>query len=97
MFQAMFKANTQGLEDECSIAGMKDLVLHHAPSASFGFLMLILALCVRRHINDITTMMASLREAETWQQQKGVWMVSQAPSVLQVKSDPVQVTRTQMW
>ena len=42
-------------------------------------------------------MVASLQEVESWWQQKGVRVVSRAPSVSQSKSDSMRVTRTQMW
>ena len=78
--------------NECLMVRMQDLMLQHAPSASFGSLMAILALFVSHHINDITTMLVSLGEAETHQQQKGV---SRASSVSQTVT-PMWVTRTQM-
>lgn len=59
--------------------------------------MAMLALYGGHHINDVTTMVASLREVETWWQHKGVRMVHKAPSVLELKSNPVWVTRIQMW
>ena len=45
------------------MAGVRDLVLQHTSSASFRSLMAMLALYVRCHINDVTTMVASLGEA----------------------------------
>ena len=68
-----------------------------AHSASSVSLMAILAPFFGSHINDVTTMVASLREVETRWQQKGVRRVSQAPSVSQLKSNPVWVTRIQIW
>lgn len=97
MLQIVFNLNAYGLEDECFMAEMRDLVLHHAPSASFGSLMAILTPYVGHCINDATTMVVNLGEAETQWQQKGVWMVSLAPSVSQAKNNPVWVTSTQMW
>ena len=95
--QAMCNPNTHGPNDECFMVGMSDLVLQHTPPAFFGSLMAMLASYVECHINDVTTMVASLREVETRWQQKGVRMVSQAPSVSQLKSNPVWVTRIQIW
>ena len=76
MRQAMFNPNTQGPDGECFTAGIQDPVLQHTPSASFGSLREILALCLLHRINDVTTMVVTLGEAETRQQQKGVRMVS---------------------
>ena len=75
---------------------MTDLVLQHTPSSSFGSVVAILAWYVGRCINDIT-MLVSLGKAESQQQQKGIRVMSGAPSVLQAKSNPMQATRTQMW
>ena len=72
MCQAMFNLNTHGPDDECFVAGMRDLVLQHAPSASFGSLMAILASYVGCYINDVITMVVSLREAKMHPQQKGM-------------------------
>ena len=80
----MFNPNTNGPSDEHFMAGKRDLVLQHAPSASFGSLMAILAPYVGRHINDVTTMVASLGEMESLQQQKGVLKVSQTPFALRL-------------
>ena len=52
MCQTMFNPNTNGPSDEHFMAGKKDLVLQHAPSASFGSLLAILAPYVGHHIND---------------------------------------------
>lgn len=61
-----------GLDDEQFLAGMWDLVLQNAPSSTFGLLMAILAPYVGRLINEVTTVAASLGEAETRRQQRGV-------------------------
>lgn len=61
-----------GLDDEQFLAGMWDLVLQNAPSSTFGLLMAILAPYVGRLINEVTTVVASLGEAETRRQQMGV-------------------------
>lgn len=61
-----------GLDDEQFLAGMWDLVLQNAPSSTFGLLMAILAPYVGRLINEVTTVVASLGEAETRRQQRGV-------------------------
>ena len=66
MCQAMFNLNTHGPDDECFVAGMRDLVLQHAPSASFGSLIAILASYVGCYINDVITMVVSLGEVESW-------------------------------
>lgn len=65
MRQAMFDPNTPGPDD--FTAGIRDLVLEHAPSTFFGSLMDILAPRVGLSINDITTMVVSLGEAERCQ------------------------------
>ena len=91
--QSMFNLNTHDPGTECFTPGMRDLVLMHAPSASFGSLMAILAPYAGHHISNVTMMVASLGEAESQRQQKAVWAVSQAPSAPQ-SSNPVQVTTT---
>ena len=65
MHQAMFNLNIRGPDDECFVAGMRDLVLQHIPFPSFGSLRAILAPYVGCCINDITTMVASLGETES--------------------------------
>ena len=70
--QSMFNLNTHDPGTECFTPGMRDLVLMHAPSASFGSLMAILAPYAGHHISNVTMMVASLGEAESQQQQKGV-------------------------
>ena len=79
MRQAMFNPNTQGPDDECFTAGMRDLALQHAPSTSIGSLIAILTMYVSCRTNDITTMIASLGEVESHHQQKAVCTVSQSP------------------
>ena len=86
--QTMFNPHTCGPDDECFTERMRDLLLQHAPFASFGSLMAILAPYVGRHINDVTTMVASLGEMESLQQQKGVLKVSQTPFALRQKVNP---------
>ena len=76
MHQAIFNPNTQDPNDECFTAGMKD-----APSSSFDSLITILVPYVGQCINDITTMVTSLGEAESCRQQKAVHTVSRGPSV----------------
>ena len=72
MHHTMFNLNSHGPDDECCMTGMRDLLLRDASSATFGSLMPILAPYVRCPINDITTMVVSLGEVESWRQQKGV-------------------------
>ena len=68
MRQAMFSLNTHGPDNECFMAGMRGLVLQHAPSASFRSLMAIFAPYVGCCINDVTIMVANLEEAESREQ-----------------------------
>lgn len=70
MHQAIFNLNIHGPDDECFTAGMRDLVLQLAPFASFTSLMAILGPCFGHCVNDVTTMVASLGEAESQLQQK---------------------------
>lgn len=68
MHQAKFHLNTHRPYDEIFTSGMRDMVLHHAPPSTFDSLMAILAPYVECPINEPTTMMASLGEAESkWQ------------------------------
>ena len=47
------------------MTGMWNLMLQHPPSTSFWSLMVILALDVGCHINDVTMMVVSLGTVET--------------------------------
>ena len=64
MGQAMFSLNTCGPDDECFTAGMRDLVLQHVPSASFGSLMTNLDPCVS------TVLMTSPQWWQVWERQR---------------------------
>lgn len=50
----MFNPKAHRFDEECFIAGMRDLGLHNAPSASFGSLMAVLAPYVGQTIDDVT-------------------------------------------
>ena len=69
---------------------MRDLVLQQAPSSSFGPLKAILALYIGHHINDIITVVVSLREAKMHPQQKGIPGVARTSPVSQSNSAPVR-------
>ena len=87
MLLTMFNLNTNGPEDECFMAGMRDLVLQCTSSASFGSLMAILTPYVGPRMNDVTTMVVSLGKAESQWQQKSLDGVS-SPLCLSSKKQP---------
>ena len=88
MFQAVFNVNTQGPDDERFTTGVRDLVLQHAPSASFGPLMAILALYAGCHINEVTRMVASLGEVESRCSRKEFRWCLEPPLSLRQKANP---------
>ena len=88
MCQTMFNPNTNGPSDEHFMAGKKDLVLQHVPSASFGSLMAILALYAGCHINEVTRMVASLGEVESRCSRKEFRWCLEPPLSLRQKANP---------
>lgn len=67
----MFNLNRRGPEDEWFTTGMRDLVLGTAPSTTFGSLVAILAPYMRKHIHEVTTAVAALRDVEGRHQEAG--------------------------
>lgn len=60
----------QGLDDQRFMNGMQDLVLGTASSTTFGLLVAILAPYEGKHIYEVTTTMAALRDIE-WRHLEG--------------------------
>lgn len=66
----MFNPNTWGLDDECFMTSMRNLVLNTAPASAFGALVAILAPYVGCRIHEVATITATLGDVEGWRQGK---------------------------
>lgn len=60
----IYNVETQGLDEEVFMAGMRNMILQTAPSALFSPLMAILAPYVGHPVNAVTCTVANRGEAE---------------------------------
>ena len=100
MRQAIVNLNTWGPDDKHFTSGMKDLVLHSAPSNAFGSLVAILAPYVGHRIHEVTTAMATLGDVEGQQKEKTMYVarrVAPKQRAGTAEKGPKRITCMQMW
>ena len=93
MKNIIYNMDPQGPDEEVFIIGMRNLMLHTAPTSGFGSLVNTLAPHLGQPITEATCNLADLGEVETMK----AWREVQAMTERRGAKGPVKVSRTQMW